>query len=231
MIRNLKALGPALVAILAMSATLASTASAETEGTFTANSYPAHIVGEDTQVGHFTGMSQNATCEGSQYTGVLVAAVHKLSLVRTYKNCTNGGRGVTITTNGCEITLYNANDTKEGKTTPDEWAITTDLDCPANQRLEFHVYNNASHASGTWCTFTVEGDGATENKGLEGLKVTNDPEAGHLEIHGAVSSLAAQMHGTCTAGITINYNTTTSITEATIEARNELGEPVGLDIG
>lgn len=120
---------------------------------------------------------------------------------------------------------------EEHTTTPDEWTMTTDLVCPEGNRVEIHVYTNLSHASGTFCTLTLEGDGSTENKELEGLTATNNTAAqpNDIEIHGTLEKLSTQTHGACSAGLTLNLTGSLHL-DITVSGTDEEGNPRGIEI-
>ena len=106
MIRNLKALGLAFVAMLAMSAVAASAAQASVNPTFTAAEYPATLDATGNQFETFTAFNSEVTCKHAKFHGSLAAASHELKVTPEYKECHAIGipnvpvAPVTVTHNG-----------------------------------------------------------------------------------------------------------------------------------
>jgi len=94
MIRKLKVLGPALVAVLAMGAVGASGASATNFTSFSG----AKITAEDTGSIKFTITGQTVTCKKAVFTGTAPAASFtELAVNAEYSECTTGFAEATIT--------------------------------------------------------------------------------------------------------------------------------------
>ncbi len=141
MIREIKVLGIALVAVLAMSAVMASAANAE--GEFEAESYPATVSGsgEGAQVFTFSG-GVSVTCKTSNFDGTLTEEDTELELSAEYKECeASFGVKVDITMNGCKYV-----DTPIKKFMGDIWEVITHLECPAGKKVELE---------GGPCTITI----------------------------------------------------------------------------
>ncbi len=141
MIRNLKALGLAVVAVLAMSAVVASAASAET-GTVTAESYPAKLT--STQVGtnelSIGNGARKVSCTTATVSGELTAATTTLTLTPTYTNCTStGALPATVTLNGCDYLLHPT------KVTATTGTGTVDVVCPAGKEITVDIYSSSEH--------------------------------------------------------------------------------------
>jgi hypothetical protein len=211
MIRNLKALGLALIAVFAISAVASPAASAEVQGWFTAESYPAHIDAADraSQPGIYTGLfGIGVTCTSADYTGSISASVTELTVTPTYANCHSTNRQVTFTANTCD---YVFTDATAPTTNSDDWSVKTDLLCQTGNKIEIHIYgeNERPHTvGGLWCTLTVEG-GAGQNKNLTGLTAENTTTASpkkDIDFDGTVLNFRTQTHGPCSAGLTINFN-------------------------
>jgi hypothetical protein len=234
MIRNLKAFSLALAAVFAMSAVAASAASAEVQGWFTAESYPAHIDGAD-RVGEpsrFTGLfGISLTCTTTTYTASISAAVTELTVTPTFANCSSGNRTMTVTMNSCDLVFTDAT---APTTNSDDWTIKSDLTCESGNKVEVHIYGENEHphaVGGLWCTLTIEG-GAGQNKNLTGLKVKNTTTASpkkDVDIDGTVLNIRTQTHGTCSAGLTINFNGEID-THITATGTTALGEAQGIEI-
>ena len=99
MIRNFKALGIAVIAALAMSAVVASAASADN---FTAASYPAEGSGGQTTTHEFTVQGSAVKCAEAKFTGTLAAANTYMTVSPEYKKCQAFGfLEATVSMNGC----------------------------------------------------------------------------------------------------------------------------------
>jgi hypothetical protein len=106
MIRNLKSLGLALVAVLAMSAFVASAASAAPE--FTASAYPATSTGSNTKGSEaFTLDGTSVLCDSHFASHSLAAANSTLTVTPTYSNCEAFGfLNATVNTEGCTYVFH-----------------------------------------------------------------------------------------------------------------------------
>jgi len=144
MIRNLKALGLALAAALALGAVVASTASAkfdsEIEHTLISGEQPAgapHTLKVEAGV---------VTCKTAKFSGTSVGAntgtswtSDDLTITPEYGGCTAVVLGVEhatdVRTNGCTYT-FTAGETFEGET---KVHGTTDIVCPAGKVIEWEI--------------------------------------------------------------------------------------------
>jgi hypothetical protein len=107
MIRNLKVLGLAVVAVFAMSAVVASAAMAEN---FHSESSPTTLTGEQSATHEFTTSVGTVTCTTAKFSGnVTGTSVSEVSVHPTYEGCKLSGINinVTITTTGCNYRFYN----------------------------------------------------------------------------------------------------------------------------
>ena len=103
MIRNIKTLGLALIAVLAISAAAAAAASAQ----FTANSYPTSVTAVS-ELGNevVTIDGTSVECEG-HYEGTMTEASTSLTLKGVYSNCKAFGfTSATVHMNGCDFVLH-----------------------------------------------------------------------------------------------------------------------------
>jgi hypothetical protein len=125
MLRNLKTLGLALVAVLAMSAVVASAASA---ANFTAASYPVTYSGSQaaTEPHVFIADGYETTCKNAEFSGSASAASSTATLTPTYSECTAFGLSATVDMNGCSYTFHLASTSK----------ADADLNCPAGAEVE-----------------------------------------------------------------------------------------------
>ncbi len=204
MIRNLKALGLALVAMFAMSAMAASAASA---AEFTSGSYPQTLKTVDSgEEDLFTVSGNELTCSEEEFTGELKAATTALTVTPDYKGCKTKGQtfnNVTVTTNDCTYSFHattkNGINHHSGKVT---------IVCPIGKVIEIHHYTTAhNHSTGSSnCTNTVAGQTA-------GGTVTYTNVGGDVIIEGTVT-VNAVLHGQCSFGLTVNatseYHTSTT---------------------
>jgi len=129
--RNLKVLGLALVAALAMTALVASAAQANNEGKFTATSYPGTLHGEDTGTHVFTAAGGTVNCTNATFTGSFTEASKTQTITPEYSGCTAFGFiGATVTMNGCDY-LFHLTGTGAGGA----YNSTVDLVCPAGKEI------------------------------------------------------------------------------------------------
>lgn len=163
MTRILKSLGLAAAAIAALVAMMAPAAQAET-GILTAQQYPAILTAEQAPGVTFDVGEpplHQVTCI-SKLDGTLFGPSDPVTFQPTYGNCISdpAGTPTTVTLNGCD---YNIGFTRPGTT---GWGPTTGtmqarLICPAGQRIEIHVYENAvRHAENvSTCTYDIPPQG------------------------------------------------------------------------
>ncbi|MDX6622187.1 MAG: hypothetical protein QOE75_119 [Solirubrobacterales bacterium] len=104
MIRNLKALGVCAIAVLAMSAVVASAAQAADD--IQAGSYPATIDGVQTNENVLSNGIRSVTCAEATLTGTLSEKSKTVTINPSYSACTgNGSTTATVTTTGCSFVL------------------------------------------------------------------------------------------------------------------------------
>jgi hypothetical protein len=172
MIRNLKGLGLALVAVFAMSAMAASGAQAATPtivagavGTFS---------GDQVGVHEFTVGSRALNCKKAHFSGTSALSQAELTVTFEYKECaTTPVLGisfpVTVTPNGCTYTFTNLKHTEEGVPPKSvDYDADVSIICPAGKKIEVHVYSNAGHTE-QLCTLTIE----SNQNDLSGNTITN----------------------------------------------------------
>jgi hypothetical protein len=129
MIRNFKALGVAAVAVLAMSAFVASAAQAQ----FTANEYPTSGTATNA-VGNsvFAVDGSNLECAG-HYEGTLKEASTTVTVTPTYTGCKAFGfASATVTTIGCDYVFHDAGANTAG---------TVDVECSAGNVIKIVAGN------------------------------------------------------------------------------------------
>jgi hypothetical protein len=165
MTRNLKALGLALVAALAISVAFASAAQATTDPLeVTCEEYPCTLTGENIEhegsidfqysVGATTFRCSHVTATATIESE---AENDEVTAEPTYTGCTAspGNLPVTVTMNGCAYILHGGNVTPGEDHHFDEGTIT--IECPDNLNIETHVYQNAhNHSTGvSLCTYHI----------------------------------------------------------------------------
>jgi hypothetical protein len=212
MIRNLKALGVAVVALAAMSAIAASSASAH-KITVSNNVYPQTLIGTDVPPADTFVIGSNViSCEGETYTATLAAPSTTIEATPEYgETCQTVGTdphwNVTVTENGCKIHF--------------EWSehVATDHDkvkvkvvCPTGKVIEIHHYNGSTPHKDPICTNTVGAQTAVGT--LTATSLTKTATTGDILLEGTVH-LTEQTHEECSFGFTINqtaeFNATTTI--------------------
>jgi hypothetical protein len=230
MIRNLKVLGLALVAVFAMSAVAASAASAATPGEFTSTgnvTVTGHSVAETfkfdevssvTCTGHHTIMPEKVTPWGFFNPG---AGLTTLTDQAHYTKCV-AKLGVqslpaTVTTNGCDFLLH-IGETTAGTT---EYGGTADVVCGAGESIEIHVYEKEPDVTSI-CTFKVPAQ-----VGLKGADIKNN--AGKIEVIGKVTAITATRTGVLCGG---TKETKAAIQEAAtvVSGTNEAGAATSISV-
>jgi hypothetical protein len=179
MIRNLKALGLALVAVFAFAAISASAASAETKihGALTTTpNGTANIKGTEDGLDHkfvVGGGVGTVECENTEFDGHIAGKTTSPTFTPTYNNCSmtlfGTKRPVTVTHNECTYTL-----TAHEFTVGDETGNgQLHLVCPPNKKIEIHVFNDGPPHANLRCTYTVEPQ--TVNTGITFHNVDKSP--------------------------------------------------------
>ncbi|HET9396290.1 MAG TPA: hypothetical protein VFO36_09555 [Nitrospiraceae bacterium] len=136
MIRNLKVLGLAIAAVLALSAVMASAAMA---AEFTASSYPATITGSNTKGSEvFKTEGGNVECNSHFVSHSQSAASSTLTVTPTYTSCDAFGfLSATVNTEECSY-VFHATDTIT-ETEPVHrhyWRHHVDVVCPTGQSIK-----------------------------------------------------------------------------------------------
>jgi hypothetical protein len=255
MIRNLKVLGLALMAVFAMAAVTASAASAQ--NALITSDGPVTLTLEETgtEANRLTAFGAFTECPGSKYTGHLVtteaqtsgkrhseAAIGKnlipvpattATITPHYKQPCKGSLGtvMTIDMNGCDYVLHSGPTTgvqpPEGAT----YETTMDIVCPPNKTITMTIWlSAAAHTSEPLAPKCILHIG--EQKGLKGAHLTDTKLTdGHIELTGEIVGLIMKQTRNsilCPAG--------TETKEAkldldlTIKGHNSLGEPTGISL-
>lgn len=131
MSRKLNSLG---LAVLALSAIGALSASAAQAGQFTAAAFPATVTG--IQVGPHELTTELGVMEcGAKFDGELAEASPDLTLTAAYEtSCEIGGLEVHVTMNGCDY-LFHAGNTLGMDEVEGSW----DIKCPEGNKIDFEI--------------------------------------------------------------------------------------------
>ncbi|HYJ21932.1 MAG TPA: hypothetical protein VEW07_07915 [Solirubrobacterales bacterium] len=164
--RRTKTLGLALIAVLALGAVSATGSQA---AVFTADAYPATLTGKDvnTEHGKLTRITigngaLHVECTLVTLSATISGPTTEVDFTPTYGECFARGLTtvpVTFTMNGCLYRIH-ATTTTAGQTT---------IVCPAGQQIEIHVYENATkHAENKpICTYDIPAQGP-----ITGIKIS-----------------------------------------------------------
>jgi hypothetical protein len=239
MIRNLKTLGLALVAVFAMSAVVASAASAKHLGQhaslFTTNAAAGEQAGVDIeQIGtnqfQLTGLPP-LTCTSVKLHGKAITpgpSSTYITVTPTFETChivlAGLTKGVTVTHNECNFT-FNATTTTTENTpsglTFDRTASVT-IECPVGKQIQIHVYSTANPPhSQVICTYDVGPQGPLQ--GIELTNKVNTPTAvNDVEAHIKVTTA---VQNTIKSAVCGQNENTSAVYEgtATIRATNAAG--------
>jgi hypothetical protein len=215
--RKLKALGLALVAVFALAAMSAATASAEEFHSETAHTtYTGAQVAEDI----FTVNAGTVKCKKAEYAGTQSVATSKEATVSpTYKECTAFGFvNTTIDVNGCGYIFTRT------PVNGDESSIH--IECPAGNSIVVTAFNcevtvPAQTLSGG-VTYTNEGAGTTRSIIVD-VNLT-----GITYIQHSKSFPGCKTEGTTGAGATSLFHDGTYSGSATITGANTASEHVGI---
>jgi len=199
MVRNLKVLGLALVAMFALTAVAASVASAQ-QGKISTDG-PVTLKGEETGVAanSLTAFGLKVECPGSSYTGhkynvtphgFIANGETTATLSPKYKeeaeNCkvTPGNFIATIDMNGCDYVIH------LGVTTggvANTYGVTFDVVCPVGKEITLTIWTNAvDHTTVGKAPFCVQH--VPPQTGLLGAHAT-DTKNGHIDLTGTVEGI------------------------------------------
>jgi hypothetical protein len=168
MIRNLRVLGLAFVAVLAMSAVVASAAQAVP--TFTASSYPATVTGSNT-IGNevFTTEGGNVECDSHFVSNSISGPTSTLTVTPTYTGCTAFGfLSATVNTEGCTYVFHATEKVSSGV-----YKHHVDVVCPSGQSIKVTAGTCKAEIKGQTGRTTVK----TTNSGSS---VTVQPEVTNI---------------------------------------------------
>jgi hypothetical protein len=217
MIRNLKALGLTLVAVFAMSAMVASAASASvitSDGAVTLKGTETGVAGSNS----LSAFGQTLQCPGSTYTGhkvnvtphVLVpSGATETTITPTYVNCVDQeSRPLTVDMNGCDYVFKDATNVSAGT-----YSILVDIVCPVNKSIE---------VTGGVCTLKV---GAQTNKAGFHLTNTGSGTSDDVDLTGEIKTIKASACG----GL-LNTEAGIQKSDVTVKGFNSAGVETGVTI-
>jgi hypothetical protein len=195
MTRILRTLGLAVAAVLSMSGLLAAAAQAET-GALTSPMFPAIVTGE--QLGGVTFDIGEAPIRTIACNSTLDATLNgptdPVTFTPTYANCNSqpgGPTPVTVTMNGCDYSVGFSRPGTTGEAFP-TGLMHASINCPAGQRIEIHVYENAAlhGANVSTCTYDIGPQGPV-------------PAGVYHNTFGAIPDVAATINAKFTATSTL----------------------------
>jgi hypothetical protein len=219
MARNLKILGFALTAVLALSAVVASAASANKQGFLTTENGGAVTLDgvEDgtnalrdptveegknpdecpgsTIVGHkaTTGVETQTAAEMGESTHPLIPNNStKATITPNFVNCHAGTHKMTLTMNGCDFDFKIGETTTE--TTHSSYALIEDIVCPVGKKIETHIYFAETNENLSICTYTI---GPQTIKGFDiANEISGSTTLDTITVTGK-GNLVAERHGIC----------------------------------
>lgn len=174
--RNLKGLGLAIVAVLAMAAMAATTAQAETNSQVTSASSPWTMDGFQTEEHVFTRTGNEVTCETANFHAEGENGDTTITVTPEYKQChTTGPFGetwpVTVTMNKCDYVFHLFGETRAEPEHGHTFTATADVDCE-NQgesiTIDIYTSHNNHTTDNRLCTLHVP-----EQNGLTTIDLTN----------------------------------------------------------
>lgn len=185
MTRNLKVLGLALAAVLAMTAVAASSASAHY--VFTSEAGSTSVTGSQIGKHKFTTGGQSVECSIAKFSGTQTGtSANELTITPTYETCTYAGKTTHVTMNGCDYLFT-------GATTADGKHGIVHVKCPVGKVIEVHITDFPS--AGLTCTLTIAAQtpagGYTANNAAVGKDVEVNATASGIKItpHGSGNCL------------------------------------------
>jgi hypothetical protein len=162
MTRNLKALGLALVAVFAMSAMVASSASATTHFFTSEGNVPVDLTGEQSSPHKFVVAGQAVECTTAKFDGTVApgaAGISTVTISPTYSSCKYGAKTVHVTMEGCDYKFT-------GITDAAGWA-PVHIVCPVGKTIVLHF--TELDGAGTECHLKIAAQTPTQ-----GVKFTNE---------------------------------------------------------
>lgn len=250
MIRNLKAMGLALVALFALSAVVAATASAQ-QGKLTGPG-PMTLTATETGTGQnkLTAFGAGVECPGSHYVGhkynetphkFIPSGATTATLTPIYtetvtkegkkdENCLVAGVGwsATIDLNGCDYVIHLGVTTGGVENT---YGVTFDIVCPVGKEITVTLWTNKTlHTAEPLKPFCILH--VPPQVGLVGAHATDTTE-GHIDLTGEVEKIKVTRTNQGSHAILCPNSTTETAKfdlDVTVDAHNELGETIDIGI-
>jgi hypothetical protein len=210
MTRYLKTLGLALLATFAMSAVLASAASA-TNDEFKSEKESTLLTGEQIEKNRFTVAGQAVECKTVIFEGTMMgtSVSEVTTIVPNLSGCTYAGGEAIFTLNGCKLRFTGITDANGD-------AQVSVVDCNADKSIEFHLKTincfltvkpkgatDGNQVAEEGVRYTNDGSGTTRGVLAHGtikLKVTSEPESGQPEgvTCASLTNSTGTLHGSVT---------------------------------
>jgi hypothetical protein len=200
MMQRIKTLVVAALAVLAVSAAMAS--SAQAQGEFTAASYPATLTGtQQEQVVLIWEDNLTKTCKQMLFHSSISAATSTLTASATYSDCTVFGFiNGTIEMNGCQYRFHVTAPTGE----VDTYAGTADLICPIGKKVfvksgtcEVHVPEQLGMKEVKFISNTAAGD-VTVQLNITGIKYEKVKDGFACPFTGTGTNVDGKLQGQIT---------------------------------
>ena len=205
MTRNLKALGLAVVAVFAMSAVVASAASAQ-EGVLTVEGTQA--IHAESSEHKFTSPAGTIECTKSTFAATVESGAASATITPSYTGtCTAAGAPATVDTNGCHFVIDDVTTTGNG-----DYSATVDIDCSTQEGspgIVVTAFAGSSHGFKV-CEITVP-----PQTGISPVTVSNG--AGEtVVLSGTATGIAYSKKGLCgTETGEAEYDLGTTVVSAT----------------
>jgi hypothetical protein len=235
--RKLKALGLALIAVLAMSAMAGATAEASPNPTWTPTEGPTTLHGVQRpnegpgKINALTlpGIGQEIVCANTTLdsTGTLFGPSPEIQLTPTYGGCVTQNGWVTITHNECRKRFYHLT-TVPGT---NHYTTTAALVCPPGQALEIHTYIDAGH---NFSVCTIDIPPQTFNGSFTVTNIPGEnPTTNSVVIEGTVGGLVYTVtpSGPAPCGAHQTFFDGVTHTNITITGQNHFGQHRGIHVG
>jgi len=182
MTSKFKALGLALVAVLAMSAAIAQAAQAEAHFGAEGEKYPTAVTGKQIEgtiteeklpTHQFITSAGAIKCTTTTFAGSLTKKGKELTLAPTYTGCTLAGLGAKVNMNGCNY-LFTADETVVPGNT-EAITVKTHVICPAGKVIE--VVSTVNSCIVTIPGAVVANEAGAKNQNLVGITAENTTTA------------------------------------------------------
>jgi hypothetical protein len=242
MIHNLKGLAFTVIAVFAVTAMYASTASAQTKGWYTSDGLVTlegtDTVGEKSKLTFIAGGIEKGSveCHGEFSYGTKGVTPHDelmnlglgvvtaITMAPIYSSCVAkvgaASAPATVTTNGCAFVLTLGN-----TTTAPKYGVTMDLTCPAGKVVEMHLYQNAEHKTSI-CTYTFG-----EQLGKTGGFAQNEGVAPRtVALGGTFTGISATRHNSVLCGAKLETTESKLDVHSLIQGTNKEGHETDLFI-